>query len=403
MHNQPMKKLLILGSLICLTLLPRLVLCFFFFGTPDTLNAMQSIDVFKHGQNVYAASNYTYPPLWLAILLGLDFLSANFHIPFYIVIRFPAIIFDVFLALLIFAVFKKYKKNDKDSFIGALFFSLNPISILISGYHGQIDNIWIFLSLVSWYIFEYFSKTVKNIIICAILLSFGVLLKVFPVLFVPLFVLKLKGKIKKTIFTVIAVLPTALIMLWLLVKDFSNVSRAFVNYAIEHDFWGISAIISFIHYHLLKGQPFDSIYRLMITPQWERLGLYAVLIVVYTLLYKQRKTFKISRAMFLLMLAVLVFTPFISVQWWVWLIPLGIVAQVSWRKIVLYTIIITMVLLTRYYLFLLNIPVQLRPWEVHDVIFGFKLYSLIKIPAFLGWITCLVWFFKFSLNNDMLD
>lgn len=389
-----MKKLLIFGFLICLTLLPRLVLSFFFFGTPDTMNAIQSVDFFRHGKDVYGAGIYSYPPLWLFILLGLDFLSANFHIPFYIIIRFPAIIFDVFLALLIFTVFKRYKKSDRESFIAVLFFSLNPISILVSGYHGQIDNIWIFLSLGSWYIFEYFPKSMKNMLFTAFLLSLGILLKVFPVLFVPLFLMKIKGKVNQALFAAVSVLPTVLIMLWLLVKDFSNVSKAFVNYGIEHDFWGISAIISFIHYHLLKGQIFDSIYKLMITPQWERLGLYAVLIVIYILLYKQRKIFKISQAMFLMMLTVLVLTPFISVQWWIWLIPLGIVAQVSWRKIVLYTIIMSLVLITRYYLFLLNIPVQLRPWEVSDVIFGYKLYSLIKIPAFCGWIICLVWLYN---------
>ena len=107
-----------------------------------------NLDLYKNGDSFYNAGRYNYGPVWINILLLLDkfdlsFLNLNDQF------RIKIIFFLSFVDFLIFfIIYKKYNLS-----VGLLFF-LNPISIFITGFHNQFDNLAILFGLTGIVLFK---------------------------------------------------------------------------------------------------------------------------------------------------------------------------------------------------------------------------------------------------------
>jgi len=100
-----------------------------------------AVDIMRHGGCVYAETGrYNYGPVWFFILYGLDILAAQREE----VLRYLVTTLLSFVDLGIFLVLLR-----RAGLLAATLFFLNPISILITGYHGQFDNLAILLGLLS--------------------------------------------------------------------------------------------------------------------------------------------------------------------------------------------------------------------------------------------------------------
>lgn len=101
-------------------------------------------DIISQGGNVYSeTSRYNYGPVWFYILHILDLLpwgDGNKVIILHWKVATFLTAVDIGICL---ALFRSYNYK-----VAALFF-LNPISIIITGYHGQFDNLAILFGLVS--------------------------------------------------------------------------------------------------------------------------------------------------------------------------------------------------------------------------------------------------------------
>ena len=97
--------------------------------------------IVDQGGNVYASTDrYNYGPVWFNILHGLHLLSGHNETVFrYLISGFLSLV-DVGIFLVLW---RQYGKA------AAAYFFLNPISIIISGYHSQFDNLAILLGLWS--------------------------------------------------------------------------------------------------------------------------------------------------------------------------------------------------------------------------------------------------------------
>jgi hypothetical protein len=97
--------------------------------------------IIDHGQNVYAyTSRYNYGPIWFYILCFL------YNAAFKDVNAFRYLLV-FFLSIVDFGIFAiLWKKINKT--VACIFF-LNPISIIITGYHNQFDNIAIVTCMIS--------------------------------------------------------------------------------------------------------------------------------------------------------------------------------------------------------------------------------------------------------------
>ena len=98
-------------------------------------------DITWHGGNVYAETDrYEYGPVWFNILHGLGVLARHNPQAFrYLVAGFLSLV-D---AGIYFFLRRRFGEG-----VGALFF-LNPVSIIISGYHNQFDNLAVLLGLLA--------------------------------------------------------------------------------------------------------------------------------------------------------------------------------------------------------------------------------------------------------------
>ncbi len=92
----------------------------------------------KEGKNVYASTHrYNYSPCWMWILYALKMVfTSHFRTALAVFIS----LFDVVIAVLLF-------RNKKVT--AAYLLLLSPISIIISGYHNQFDNIAILVALAA--------------------------------------------------------------------------------------------------------------------------------------------------------------------------------------------------------------------------------------------------------------
>ena len=132
-------------------------------------------DLFQNGEDFYITGRYNYAPIWINILSFLDTLP-NFNIDSFDPLRIKVVLFLSFVDLFIFFLLRK-----EHSFIIAAFFFLNPISIFISGFHNQFDNLAVLVGFIAILIYE---KNNKNFgfYVCSLLL--GVSLCVKHILFI---------------------------------------------------------------------------------------------------------------------------------------------------------------------------------------------------------------------------
>lgn len=124
--------------LFLIGLLARLLLAARYYGNFDQESYEIVANIMQSGGNVYAeTTRYNYSPFWSYLLLFLKNISSNSSLPFHFFVRSFLTIFDLILAILVgYAA----HQNQKGSFSKAfLVYWLNPVVILIIGYHGQFD------------------------------------------------------------------------------------------------------------------------------------------------------------------------------------------------------------------------------------------------------------------------
>lgn len=119
----------------------RLYLAVTFYGNYDQASyAIVARIMLAHG-NVYAETfRYNYSPVWAYVLLGLAHIDLWTRVPqFQIIVRGFLTLVDVADAVLIGAIAARLKPGR-----GLLAFSiylLNPVAILLVGFHGQFENL----------------------------------------------------------------------------------------------------------------------------------------------------------------------------------------------------------------------------------------------------------------------
>lgn len=107
-------------------------------------------DIMGDGGNVYAeTSRYNYGPIWFLIVHGLDMLPGGGAGDPAAALHFKIAAFLTLVDIGLFAIlYRRYSLA-----VGALFF-LNPVSILITGYHSQFDNLAVFLGFAAVVLFD---------------------------------------------------------------------------------------------------------------------------------------------------------------------------------------------------------------------------------------------------------
>ncbi len=136
--------------IVFLGTLVRLVLAYFYFGNYDMASWEIDAHLGVRGMNVYAhTARYDYAPVWFWILTFLKSLQLRFAgLTFHFVLR--AFLTGVDL-LLLFLILPMARFKNQSIVKTALFFYLNPVSFLLTGFHGQIENLALLMVAAALY------------------------------------------------------------------------------------------------------------------------------------------------------------------------------------------------------------------------------------------------------------
>ena len=190
MKNKSFKyeNLWILTSILIFGVFLRIWISQFGFNHDFTMWKI-NLELFNSGESFYAYEKYNYSPLWIHILHLLDSIYLNLENTEQIY-RIKIIIFLTLIDILIFfCLYKNYSLK-----IGLLFF-LNPITIFITGFHNQFDNLAILLGFLSVLLYEKNNKNNK-IFIPLIILGISLCAK-HIMLFFPIWLFFKERKISK--------------------------------------------------------------------------------------------------------------------------------------------------------------------------------------------------------------
>lgn len=140
--------------------LVRLLVSIKGYGNYDSVSWEEVGEILSRGENVYNhTTRYNTSPFWFWILSGLNSLASLFDVVSYRSwIRIFLSGVDLATAILLW---KGSGSLGVSKVVALLFFYLNPVSILLSSYHAQFENIAIFFLLVGICLYSKTSLSLK--------------------------------------------------------------------------------------------------------------------------------------------------------------------------------------------------------------------------------------------------
>jgi hypothetical protein len=216
------------------------------FGNNDLLAYQIVSDIAIKGGNVYAqTSRYNYSPLWFWLLGIMKNINLQFpFLPFHFIVR--AFLSSIDLITVVFLALAAKKKN-----IPLLrtvsFFYLNPISFLLTGYHGQFENLSMLMIVIGIYL--YFAHR-KNFLFKKIILwlfvTLGMMIKhnVFYEVIICLNATIRKNWIKILLF-VISIISFLLLFIPYWEKGSEGILANVFGYSSQENEYGITTLFSF--------------------------------------------------------------------------------------------------------------------------------------------------------------
>lgn len=273
-------------------------------------------DALLSGQEVYTSvlGRHPYLPFQMYIMGAMAYLSDWTGLPYVVAIKLPAILADVALTGLIFSAVR-HRKGRQFAAYSALLYALNPISLLVTAYHGQFEGVTLLLLVLAWLAWDTGRERSS-----AVALGFAILNKTWPVVFLPVAFIRLREWRGRALYSLVALgIPLAFVVLYLVY--FSADPMPMLRRALTHrgvaGYWGPGAILNPAA-QLLPGLQ-GIVDTLLALRTW--LLLAAVLL---TLWITRRQS--ALDAFLSLLLSMFVVTVGFGIQWLVWPVPFAVLA-----------------------------------------------------------------------------
>ncbi len=258
---------------------------------------------------------YPYPPVWMWVEAGSEWLAR--HIPavgFAVWVKLPILAAD----LLIVALLWHWGRRLGGGTLAAWLYALHPISILITGFHGQFDSIAMLFVLLAVY-----WRVQKRPDLSALALAGGIATKSFPVLLLPFFLLRAGGPRHAVRYLVLATLPGALLLVPFALDNLGALRRELFGYGGFADFgWiGLYRGLAWLRTGVLaRSEP----------PHWGVLVPAAKLLFLsaYALMlagsWRGRLRWSLPQTTLAVFVAFTALYGSVSVQYLTWVLPLGV-------------------------------------------------------------------------------
>jgi hypothetical protein len=308
--------------LLLAALIPRLVLAALSYGASFDINSWHLLgQAILHGENPYGpagAGRANWGPVWpwtCGLMLALGHVT---YLPFHFLIKVPASLADVGIALLIRHLLLARGLPQRTAFLVALGYALDPVAILVSGAHGQFDAMPALLALGALAAFP-------ALLSSALLLGLGIATKTWVALLLPFFLQRVAGWRSRTAYGVLAVIPFVALLLPYYVGAPAGVREHVLAYAggVDHGWAAVLRVaLNFAHGARRISE--------MTTPTWilpaGRLLVLAGLLVV--LVAARRKP--IEDAVSAALLAFYVTSAGVGTQYFLWLLPFAHLRRERW-------------------------------------------------------------------------
>ena len=191
-------------------------------------------DLFQNGEDFYITGRYNYAPVWIHILNFLDSLP-DFNLDSFDPLRIKVVLLLSFVDLFIFFLLRR-----EHSFLIATFFFLNPISIFITGFHNQFDNLAVLVGFIAILMYE---KNNKNFgfFICCTLLGLSLCIK-HVLFFIPIWLaFKERNFLKKVLIIFIPYILFLTSFVFYIPEHFDSILKNVFQYSSFNNgpFWNI--------------------------------------------------------------------------------------------------------------------------------------------------------------------
>jgi len=121
-------------------IIARLYLAYYYYGNFDQESYEIVAGIMRSGGNIYAeTTRYNYGFVWSYLLLAFYHLSEWLYLPFHFIVRGALTGVDILVAVFVGMIASRLSPGKGAS--AAVIYILNPVSILITGYHGQFENL----------------------------------------------------------------------------------------------------------------------------------------------------------------------------------------------------------------------------------------------------------------------
>ena len=309
-------------------------------------------DLTLKGINIYpipALTNHPYLPFYLYLEALAVYLS-RFNINLNFFLKFTNIFFDTAITYLVYIFTNKNLKS-------SLIYALNPVTILVTSFHGQFDSMPIFFLLLSIFLMK-----TKRELFSIFVYSFSILTKTWPLLFAFIFWKKLKIKFN---ILYIFIFPIISVILYscLFHAPFEQIISTLAKYQGLYGIWGVTQFLSFFNHRYLVQKLAALIFFISFT--------------VFNLRINNKNVFQNFLFALLFFFS---FTSGFSIQYLSWIVPFLLITNSKFCK----TIIIqsSIYLLSHYIAWIAYPNTDIFPGYVKTIqnISGFILwFSFIKI------------------------
>jgi Glycosyltransferase family 87 len=265
--------------------------------------------------NPYEAPRlYPYPPVWVAVETGAEWLSRRWGFRFAVLVKLPVLLADLGLV----ALLARMGAGRGLGMLPAWLYALHPVSILVTGFHGQFDAAALLCVLLAVHWLEA-GRTLRS----ALALALGIALKSFPVLLLPFFLLAVTGTRARLRFLALATLPVAALLAPFALDDAAALRRELLGYGGVADFgWiGFVRAVRWLVTGVLARSE---------APHWPTLvpfakaGFLLAFAVLLVLVAARRLRFSLDTAALAVFLAFLAFYGAVSAQYLLWVVPFGV-------------------------------------------------------------------------------
>jgi hypothetical protein len=280
-----------------------------------------AVHVLDRGLNPYVVPNlYPYPPVWVWWEAASEWLARRGAGGFAVLVKLPIVAADLLIVALLFG----WSGRGRAARAAPWLYALHPVSVLVTGFHGQFDAIALALLLLAIDAAERGHHDRS-----ALALAGAIAVKSFPVLLVPFFLKQRPSLRARARYLALATVPVALLILPYAAVDAGAVRRELFGYSGVADFGWIGLVRGTRYLWtgvLARSEPWHWSRAFSVAKPAFLAG-YAVLVAAFWI---GRLRAALDRAALAVFLAFVVLYGAVSAQYLLWAVPFGLVRPDRW-------------------------------------------------------------------------